>query len=204
MPKAKDGIKVCTRCHKDLPVSEFFRNKGRPDGLMAFCKKCDMRRPARNKLPISGRKVCPKCKKEKGVSDFWKNRDGLQCRCKDCTKEDREHYTAPTSIYLRMIDSALRRGLDVLLSFDEWFSVINGKACHYCGGALPKQGSGIDRKDSAAAYSIENCVPCCSDCNWTFGDRFTYPEKLLLAPTLKAIRIARSCRVLLGGLESLT
>jgi hypothetical protein len=46
-------------------------------------------------------------------------------------------------------------------------------ACTYC-GVEPKTGkkqsecrlSGIDRQDSAIGYTVANCVPCCTDCNY--------------------------------------
>jgi 5-methylcytosine-specific restriction endonuclease McrA len=35
--------------------------------------------------------------------------------------------------------------------------------CHYCGNKII--GVGLDRIDSSIGYTIENCVPCCKDCN---------------------------------------
>ena len=45
------------------------------------------------------------------------------------------------------------------------------KPCHYCGGYssdwnTKSRGNGIDRKDSNIGYVYENCVPCCSKCNF--------------------------------------
>lgn len=42
---------------------------------------------------------------------------------------------------------------------------------HYCGGYssdwnIKSRGNGIDRKDSNVGYVYENCVPCCSKCNF--------------------------------------
>jgi hypothetical protein len=45
---------------------------------------------------------------------------------------------------------------DQFLSFWE-------KPCHYCGDKI--DGIGIDRIDNSLGYTIENCVPCCEDCN---------------------------------------
>lgn len=45
-PKTKmkiepDGkIKVCTKCDQGKPVSEFYKHKSSPDGLMSWCKQC--------------------------------------------------------------------------------------------------------------------------------------------------------------------
>jgi len=79
------------------------------------------------------------------------------------------------------------------------FTVIHN--CHYCGGSirwLPHrkkepwgQGHNLDRKDNGKGYSTNNCVVCCCSCNRTKGDRFSYREFMLLAPTLKKIRLRR-------------
>lgn len=40
-------------------------------------------------------KICPKCKKEKGFNDFHKHKrtkDGLACRCKECSLNDKKEY----------------------------------------------------------------------------------------------------------------
>ena len=55
------------------------------------------------------------------------------------------------------------------------------KPCHYCGvehssRAMAKPtangafvSNGIDRIDSSKGYIAENCVPCCTNCNWMKG-----------------------------------
>ena len=32
--------KVCPRCGRELPVTKFYKNKSRPDGLSSYCKEC--------------------------------------------------------------------------------------------------------------------------------------------------------------------
>lgn len=34
------GTKVCSRCKRELPISEFNKNKRNKDGLQYYCKKC--------------------------------------------------------------------------------------------------------------------------------------------------------------------
>lgn len=34
------GTKVCSRCRRELPISEFYKNKRNKDGLQHYCKKC--------------------------------------------------------------------------------------------------------------------------------------------------------------------
>lgn len=38
------GTKVCSRCKRELPISEFTKNKSKNDGLDACCRKCKTER----------------------------------------------------------------------------------------------------------------------------------------------------------------
>lgn len=57
------------------------------------------------------------------------------------------------------------------ISFDE-FKMLISKNCFYC-DELPREiknfgiiANGIDRLDPAIGYKVDNCKPCCKDCNW--------------------------------------
>ncbi len=61
MPYAKDGLKICSACRVEKPVSEFNRNKKAKDGLSNQCTLClrDARRKYRQKLGLC---AVPGCK----------------------------------------------------------------------------------------------------------------------------------------------
>jgi hypothetical protein len=69
---------------------------------------------------------------------------------------------------------AKRRGIVWDLSEEE-FRDLTSSPCHYT-GVLPNKSrtlgvdtyvyNGIDRLDSNKGYTLENCVPCCSDVNY--------------------------------------
>ena len=76
------------------------------------------------------------------------------------------------SIY---VVGALRRNLEWELTYEDTVRLL-GDSCFYC-GSMPQRivnevlgdpfvCGGIDRLDSEKGYSIENCVSCCSDCNY--------------------------------------
>jgi 5-methylcytosine-specific restriction endonuclease McrA len=69
---------------------------------------------------------------------------------------------------------ANKRGWDFDLTIEE-FSVLTKGNCYYC-GSEPSQikraknstvyiYNGIDRVDNSKGYILENCVPCCKQCN---------------------------------------
>ena len=103
--------KVCNRCHRILPLTEFHRNHTRKDGYQCQCKDCQRelaqnlysRRKAEAEQtpqepePPKTTKVCTKCKRELPVSSFGPNKrssDGLKVYCKECENENCRKYRA--------------------------------------------------------------------------------------------------------------
>lgn len=91
--------------------------------------------------------------------------------------------------------NARNRSYEFNLTFEN-FIAIASQACYYCNGGpklfntyLNEDGSrrekrvtqstidrawininGVDRKNGESYYEVENCVPCCTICNWMKGD----------------------------------
>lgn len=96
--------------------------------------------------------------------------------------------------------SAKHKGRTFTLSYDDYlaFTKLN---CHYCEEKIPwekwSKGSGynkayyIDRIDNSKGYDKDNCVACCTECNFTRGNRYSYEEFVLLSPILKLIKSNR-------------
>lgn len=83
-----------------------------------------------------------------------------------------EEVPAMFSIYRR---NAQKRGYDFNLSLEDVIRLTAGD-CEYCGAPPSRPApnrrqdsglryNGIDRIDNAIGYTVENCVPCCSECN---------------------------------------
>lgn len=85
---------------------------------------------------------------------------------------------------------AKRRGLEWALSEAE-YSELRANLCSYCGFSLPIYGSGLDRVDNSKGYVLGNLVPCCSSCNLTRRDTFTYEEMLVLGKVIREIKLNR-------------
>lgn len=76
---------------------------------------------------------------------------------------------------------AKKLGVSFELTRDQFKSFIFD-SCHYC-GQVPSRSTvrydfngnilynGIDRKENELGYSLNNCVSCCSDCNYLKKDR---------------------------------
>jgi superfamily II helicase len=83
--------KVCTKCHEEKEISEFYKLKNGKYGVESVCKFCKKSPGAkRDYLVPNGFKLCKSCDKEKPLSDFYKDKNcstGTDSICKICDKE---------------------------------------------------------------------------------------------------------------------
>jgi len=98
-------VKRCTKCGLEKPFEDFYKNKGRKDGLNAWCKSCfnnatklkrsgayeyDPKHKEYITLSIDGIKRCTKCKSIKPFDQYYKDKsrfDGFDSKCKTCRDE---------------------------------------------------------------------------------------------------------------------
>ncbi len=86
-------------------------------------------------------------------------------------------------VYSQYLRGSRLRGIAFTLSFEEFVDICQ-KNCHYC-NSEPKMTSyyskkrnhifwkynGIDRYDNDKDYVFDNCVPCCTNCNFMKQDK---------------------------------
>ena len=106
------------------------------------------------------------------------------CGCRNRLPEGESALNELVKCYER---NAATRGIEWRLT-KELVRAITQQPCHYC-GAVPKNRiavcrgngdyiyNGIDRKDPARGYELDNVVPCCRHCNYAKNDS-TYEEFL--------------------------
>jgi hypothetical protein len=148
-------------------------------------------------------KVCTQCGEERELRNFHKNRgrkEGCTPICRFCVKlkyrdpkkaESRAYGQArrrtPEGRYKQMQGCARYRKLSCELSLEEYCELIK-LPCFYCSGPLPEAGTGLDRRDNAVGYVLENVVPCCTACNHIRGSYLTVEEMQAVAALLKILR----------------
>jgi len=49
MPRAVDGLKQCCRCKETKPISEYYKNKAKFDGLQQACRVCNKQYSEQNR-----------------------------------------------------------------------------------------------------------------------------------------------------------
>jgi hypothetical protein len=115
--------------------------------------------------------------------------------CVDCNRRsecDCNEAKFHQTIYRYAYESR-RKGIPWLLTHAEAAALL-ASACMYCGQepSRPVQGvggvslaGGIDRLDSSGPYIVDNCVPCCKDCNYAKKEKteeewMSYLDRLIL------------------------
>lgn len=107
-PAEETQMKVCSRCGRELPITNFGRHSRTKDGYQPCCRECQSQmnkghkkrgpfehneKPAKPEEPEKipeGMKKCSHCGKILPVSEFRKHKgspDGLQYACKTCQVE---------------------------------------------------------------------------------------------------------------------
>ena len=87
-----------------------------------------------------------------------------------CQRTSQKYEHPSERLYHDYLRGAEQRDLSWRLSIKD-FELLITQECHYCGckpgaNGLHKSFNGVDRINSKKGYSPDNCVPCCSICNY--------------------------------------
>lgn len=106
------------------------------------------------------------------------------CGCKKkelCVSAIQKHYDKFLDpVEKRLFSAYKKHGKYFNLTIEQFINLVNQK-CHYCGSepkllrgnktkSKTKLLNGIDRIDSSIGYEVDNCVPCCINCNRAKND----------------------------------
>lgn len=155
-------------------------------------------------------KYCKSCKIEHPLtSEYWyPKRDKLYGQCAVRARERRRIWSKNNKDKIRaykrkngykykeslkgrystLKKECKRRNKNLELSLEQYKDLVENSSCDYCSNDLPKQGTGLDRKNNNLDYTIENCVPCCYECNSIKGQFLTYEEMKEVSKLLQRLR----------------
>lgn len=125
--------------------------------------------------------LCPSC----NIAEwkFSNTLSGKKFPCKICYDRSMRKTDSGPAIkraYISLKANAKTRNLEVAIT-EEQFYQIAAQDCFYCGHPpterrapkewqLPAMLNGVDRIDNSMGYILENCYPCCEQCNWAKRD----------------------------------
>lgn len=114
-----------------------------------------------------------------------KLRSGDCKQCSNCSFKQRSEKAKTVSQYEQMfrrlvLDRSKKHNIDITLTVNDYAKIIS-QNCFYCNDAPrlttrfsmrkyvntePVFANGIDRIDSSLGYTLDNCIPCCTSCNY--------------------------------------
>lgn len=160
-----------------------------PSYIFSKCRDClekertednQRRHAAMAATPTSNTtKICTVCCKEQEATEFICHDERLAKTCQTCryrnsvqnVKRDRvqRNLWSKTNLnraFYSYEKESVRRDIEFHLTKEEFMEIIKQK-CSYCGDiSQEKQFNGIDRIDSTGHYTTDNCVSCCTLCNY--------------------------------------
>ena len=183
-------LKKCSCSRAPQPLDQFLDKNNKE---VATCLKCRMKQRKHDQNP-ERREYHNELQREKRYDTIWRAKQ-LEERPNDFRAhnnqlqtvwraENAEHcarwYRTHVNPRLDAIKRAAEtRGIEWRLTDDEAKTMLTSP-CVYCKHIdLDVRVNGIDRLDSNVCYTVENCRPCCKDCNYMKGtyDPRTFIER---------------------------
>lgn len=158
--------KHCPKCGRDLPKSEFHRDRSRPDGLYSYCKQCNY---AHVKL------WCEQNPERATAYRKQYRREHLEELREYGRRKSKERFQDNPEVYREYC--ATRRAR-IRAAHGELFSVQEvrdrlaefGELCVYCGAPFEHLDHLIPISGGGGGY-IANLVPACARCNLSKYDK---------------------------------
>lgn len=155
--------KMCPRCSVEKNVSEFYKNKKTKDGYRCYCKECEKKSNSANEQKYKEtRKKYRKSDKFKEIkAEYYENNK------EEILSGNKEWRMSTNGKFASYKRGAASRNIGWNLSSEE-FKTFWQLPCYYCGDTI--ETIGIDRVDNEKPYQVDNCVSCCSICNYMKRD----------------------------------
>lgn len=183
------STKICKKCGRELPITDFHKGRGYKDGYNCWCKECVKQYQQDNKETIAERKKQYYQDNKEEITErkkryYQDNKEAILEQKKQYNKTPIGRARNLVNTYRRE-DKKYNRGECTLTP--EWIiDNIFTKPCHWCGETDWRK-IGCDRIDNSLPHTPDNVIPCCDKCNAKRGTK-TYEEflKLIKAPVTYA------------------
>ena len=167
---ASQDTKVCTTCGKTHNKDAFVGERSVETLTCIHCRnngKIQDRKRDQEHRRKQGRIYDSKESRKRQKKEWKKNNWIKVVRAwKHYRERQRTKIEIQYTIYTR---SSKHRNIHFELTVDEYKSIAQNP-CYYCGTVNEKRGfNGVDRVDNSIGYNTDNCVACCSMCNYMKG-----------------------------------
>ena len=174
--------KICKKCGRELPLSEFYKSKGCKDGHRNECKECFIQqRKQQSKQYYQEHKeeIAEHSKQyyQDNKEAFAEhNKQYYQEHKEEIVEQRKQYYQTQMgrALYLvsgyRQDDKKYNRGECTLTT--QWIidNIFSGQKCIFCGKDDWTK-LGCDRIDNSKPHTPDNVNPCCGECNTKRGKK---------------------------------
>ena len=152
----KKGMKICSRCGKELPISEYHKENRRKDGLSLHCKECEKERGKKKREAIKNDPV----RRQKRLDAYKRYHASEKGKAKQkeyeakrvYTEEQREHRRQYAKEYRKENYVHKRQQKIFIIDEKEYFK------CSKCGEIKPKEDFFKESKNAHGySYACKEC-----------------------------------------------
>lgn len=177
-------MKLCSRCHQELPEDNFYSDKRSPSGLKSECKQCHK---AQNKAWRSspegkkyrkeeskkyyqsekGKEVIKRSQSTQAHKDYmakWFQSENGKLSHKKYRQSDKGKLTFAKGMHTR---KSREFNAEATLTLDEWQEIKKKYKyrCVYCGEKKKLTMDHIIPVSKGGSFTKENILPSCQSCN---------------------------------------
>ena len=152
----KKGTKVCSKCGRELPISEYYKESRRKDGLSLYCKECEKERGKKKREaikndPVRHQKMLDAYKRYH-ASEKGKAKQKEYEAKRVYTEEQREHRRQYAKEYRKENYVHKRQQKIFIIDEKEYFK------CSKCGEIKPKEDFFKESKNAHGySYACKEC-----------------------------------------------
>jgi len=158
----EETMKTCTKCGRELPLSEFSKDKSRKDGLQLWCKECRKKYYAehREELLEHQKQYDAEHKEEKSEYNKQYYADNAERYAERYASiEGYAKAIRWTNLQKDRKYGRCGKNEDPLPSIEQYIELLQQRD-YYDGKQYPFNEMGLDRIDNSKPHTIDNVVPC--------------------------------------------
>lgn len=171
----KKGTKVCSKCGRELPISEYHKESRRKDGLSLHCKECEKERSKKKREAIKNDPV----RHQKMLDAYKRYHASEKGKAKRKEYEAKRVYTEEQREYKRQYAKEYYKENHVVKRPPREFIMIEGKEylkCPKCGEIKPKEDF-FKENNNPLGYSYK-CKECKRKQQKEYMQTDAYKEKI--------------------------
>lgn len=162
-----ENTKICSKCGRELPLSEFNKYKRAKEGLQSYCKDCEKQYRAEHRA-----ERIEKMKQWRADNPEYKKHWHAEHR--DEQIEKMKQYNATIEGYARVIRNSnlqsdrkygrIGANEDPLPTIEQYIELLQ-QPDFYDGKQYPFNEMGLDRIDNSKPHTLDNVVPATTEHN---------------------------------------